>query len=129
MTALTVATYYGHAHILQTLLLCGANVDYADDEGCTALHEAAGEGHAMCVWILLNHELGPNVNARDVDDDTPLINAAASGHATIVAQLIQHGAVLDIRNRHGMSALDVCMNTECWEELKLGPGFGDMRLA
>ena len=91
-----------------------------------ARNEADQLDDVIAAGLLLDHELGPNVNARDADDDTPLINAAASGHASIIALLIRHGAVLDIRNRHGMSALDVCMNRECWEELKLGPGFAEM---
>lgn len=67
-------------------------IDYGDENGFTALHEAAQSGHLRVVQLLV--EKGFDVNARDTDGDTPALRAATYGHLEVVQYLQQHGAAL-----------------------------------
>jgi ankyrin repeat protein len=79
------------------------NVDDSDQNGMTALHFAAENGHAECVkWCLV---MRANVNAREMDGWTPLYMATSRGHADIVCLLLDAGAVVDATNNFGYTSL------------------------
>ncbi|XP_039164463.1 probable E3 ubiquitin-protein ligase XBOS32 [Eucalyptus grandis] len=53
-TALMQACQYGHWEVVQTLILCRADIHRADYiNGGTALHLAALDGHTLCIRLLL----------------------------------------------------------------------------
>ncbi|CAN2103758.1 ankyrin repeat domain-containing protein [Wolbachia pipientis] len=76
------------------------DVNSIDDDGYTALYQAAGGGHYSIVEYLLSK--GANVNFKIESDDpalcgsTPLCYAAMNGHVDVAKTLIQHGASTDV---------------------------------
>jgi ankyrin repeat protein len=71
--------------MVQLLLGKGAAVDAADEDGWTALHCAALNGHEATVRLLL--EKGAAVDAADEGGWTALRWAARNGHEAIVQML------------------------------------------
>lgn len=56
----------GHSHILEVLLLNGADVNLVDSEGGqTALHYAISCGHIECVKVLKKHGADPTIKDSD----------------------------------------------------------------
>ena len=79
-------------HIVQALIVAGADFDTADDRGRTPLHEAAASGNAVAVRILLHH--GADIGRRDGAGRLPveLLPCAQQGscsalHDELVASL------------------------------------------
>lgn len=70
-----------------------------DDDGRTALHEAAEDGHEKECERLLDR--GAHVNARDDDGRTPLHLAAKKGHKDVCRILLKEGASAHIRDDRG----------------------------
>ena len=81
--AYDVVAERGGAAALRTALREGANVDYADAEGKTALHLAAEGGLREYLAVLTHREFAANVNARDGAGRTPLLAAVAANAADI----------------------------------------------
>jgi len=119
MTALMVATASGHRSVATLLIDSGANLDFADGNGLTALHHAALEPQgAALVRVLL--ERGANPNARTTRDTrenttagvslkgaTPLFLAAAKGHLDTVRALLAGGADPSMATDNGTAPLHV----------------------
>ena len=95
----------GTAAGLREAIAGGGDPDFADADGWTALHWAAGpEGDLDRVRVLL--EAGADPNAATKDGYTPLMGAALNGSdAEILRVLVEAGAVLDAVNSHGDTAL------------------------
>ena len=73
---------------LQYLLTeAGANVDYEDSDGLTALHCAVWAGYVDCVEFLISR--GADVNAKSEVYGTPLCVAAVRGHDRLVQLLLE----------------------------------------
>lgn len=95
--ALYLATWYEDLEAVHFLLEKGANVNYADDHGRTALYLAilgrdAQKGFEIASLLIAN---GANVNARRQSLDarpTLLHEAAQRGELTMVQLLLAHGA-------------------------------------
>ena len=66
----------GNAHLLQELLLCGANPNVADADGNTPLHFAASFNDAQAIRLLLNY--GAELSVRNVAGLSPLDMCGAS---------------------------------------------------
>ena len=73
------------------LLEAGATVDLADGQGLTALHVAAGEGHADVVRLLLD-EGGATINAADQRGRTAVRIAQQNGHREVAKLLAARNA-------------------------------------
>ena len=68
----------------------GANVNYANGDGRTALMRSAKRGYEDIVDLLLVS--GADVRARDNNNKTALMGAAKKGYLKIVKTLVDAGA-------------------------------------
>ncbi len=74
-----MAVVYGHSETCKQLLECGAQLDTADEEGRTPLHEAAEYGRADICRLLLEHGANPGIRNKkgelpeDLTSDSALI--------------------------------------------------------
>jgi len=76
---------------VKRLLAAGARVNGSDgNQGCTALHLAAMEGHSKIIAILIEH--GADLDARNRLDHTALMEAVLFARLEAVKTLLQSGA-------------------------------------
>src|SRR5205814_487279 len=87
---LALAATAGRDDMAALLLERGADVNRRSSEGATALHAAAGQGHAATVRLLLN--AGAEARAANDRGVTPLHVAAMRGHREAAAALLEAGA-------------------------------------
>lgn len=98
-----LATHEDHGERTRTLLawlkIQGADPLARDDNGRSALNEAAYHGNRSAIgWLL---EQGASLAERDRQQRTPLHAAAAAGHAATVTLLLACGADPQARNAAG----------------------------
>ena len=88
-----IASLKGHSRVVRILLIKGANVSIADDDGCTALHASAQEGHRA-----RDQDVG---DCRGTDLQVATHDQGATplhwplvyiGHSTVMSVLIKAGA-------------------------------------
>lgn len=107
-TVLMLAVKYGHAKVVQILLLSfsAAQVNAATDDGVTALQEAAYDGQDEIVHALLQVS-GINLSAKEVRGFTALMLAARNGHLKVLQELLLHLNVDQVNemNLYGRTAL------------------------
>ena len=85
------------------------DINFKDENGCTALHYSCDEGNLRIVEILLNSNC--NLNIKNNKKETPLHLASKRGYFDICRLLIEKGAQLNIYNDEKNSPLHyVCMN-------------------
>ena len=99
-SALMWAIYLKHKEIAKILLDAGADSNFANTDGQTALMLICDK---YLIELLL--EKGANINAQDKDGDTALMIAVRVGKKNIVELLISKGADVNIRNHFGQTAL------------------------
>ncbi|XP_056128602.1 protein phosphatase 1 regulatory subunit 12A [Rhinichthys klamathensis goyatoka] len=87
------------------LLRQGADINHANIDGLTALHQACIDENADMVQFLV--ESGSDVNRGDNEGWTPLHAAASCGFIQITKYLIEHGAQVGAVNSEGELPLDV----------------------
>eukprot|EP00752_Nemacystus_decipiens_P011622 g10317.t1 len=85
------------------LLRWGADPHVATDDGFSALHIAAQEGHLAVMANLI--KAGARLEARIVGGATPLHLAAQEGRSEAVAALFEAGADVDSRQETGVTPL------------------------
>lgn len=88
-----LAAASGHAHVVQLLVLHGADIACVNGLLETPLHAAAAGGSSESMRILLG--AGGNAMARDNAGRTPLHVAASLGHLSAVSTLVDGGADLE----------------------------------
>ncbi|XP_051975201.1 protein phosphatase 1 regulatory subunit 12A isoform X2 [Xyrauchen texanus] len=87
------------------LLRQGADINHANVDGLTALHQACIDENAEMVQFLM--ESGSDVNRGDNEGWTPLHASASCGFIQIAKYLIDHGAHVGAVNSEGELPLDV----------------------
>ncbi|XP_061577637.1 protein phosphatase 1 regulatory subunit 12A isoform X3 [Cololabis saira] len=95
----------GDREEVAALLRQGADINHANIDGLTALHQACIDENAEMVQFLV--ESGSNVNRGDNEGWTPLHAAASCGFIQITKYLIEHGAHVGAVNSEGELPLDV----------------------
>jgi ankyrin repeat protein len=81
------------SNAVQKLLQQGADIEYQNEEGETALMIAVEHGHNVVETLLA---AGANMNAIDANGWTALMIASLNGDQAVVANLIKHGADLGV---------------------------------
>ncbi|KAJ8251994.1 hypothetical protein COCON_G00213060 [Conger conger] len=95
----------GDREEVAALLRQGADINHANIDGLTALHQACIDENAEMVQFLV--ESGSDVNRGDNEGWTPLHAAASCGFLQITTYLIEHGARVGAVNSEGELPLDV----------------------
>ncbi len=95
----------GTLNPLASMVLIDAKVDLnnQDDDGYTALMQAAAKGNKKIVQMLIDAKV--DLNKRDKKGYTALILAVLRGHKEIVQMLIDAKADLNIKDSMGITAL------------------------
>jgi len=93
----------GDVSSLSRLLSSGADVNYADHQGNTALMTASPHDKPSVIELLLKQ--GANPNAKQKDGYTALIFAAQKGHTAVIQLLLDNGADINAAGLNGVTAL------------------------
>ncbi len=75
----------------------------ADNQGFTALHVAAANGHVDIISLLL--KLGASISSKDFTKATALHHASMNGHSGAVELLLSAGVPVDAQEEKGATAL------------------------
>lgn len=89
-SALQWAIVHSHDTLLKILLENGANIEYKNEKGQTAINEASYRSNKTAARLLIAK--GANVNTQDHDKTTPLHHAAHTGASDTVRLLLENGA-------------------------------------
>lgn len=103
--ALIQASNHGCGKIIELLLNNGANVNYQDAGGRTALMHAAQQWKAAGVEALLNKSSGIDVNIADNWGMTALMWAAKASCPAAVEAILKHGVQINLQDKEGNTAL------------------------
>ncbi|XP_026874333.2 protein phosphatase 1 regulatory subunit 12A isoform X7 [Electrophorus electricus] len=104
----------GDADEVLRLIGRGADVNYANVDGLTALHQACIDDNVDMVTFLVEH--GACINQPDNEGWIPLHAAASCGYMDIAEYLISQGANVGVVNSEGETPLDIA-EEEAMEEL------------
>ncbi len=101
--ALILAATRGEKDKVLDLLEKGADINYKNNNGFTALMNASIKGHTDVVRLLL--EKGANVNHKNNNNDTALTRASSEGNIDIVRSLLENGAKVNEKDKSSCTAL------------------------
>ena len=99
--SLSLSLSHTHTHT-HPHTLAHTHIQALDRFGSTALHYAAGGGHAQVVRLLV--QMGADANACSSDLDTPLHCAAKSGTEASVRAMLELGAATEATNSRSNTA-------------------------
>lgn len=97
-SALILATAAGHIDIVKTLINKGANIEYQDSAGLTALSWSVMRKKNKLTEYLLS--VNADVNTHDNRSITPLMLAVGTGNIQIVEMLTKNKALLNAKSSH-----------------------------
>ncbi|XP_055342670.1 protein phosphatase 1 regulatory subunit 12A-like isoform X2 [Paramacrobiotus metropolitanus] len=92
------------------MLTRGSDINTANVDGLTALHQACIDDRIDMVIFLVEH--GADINRGDNEGWTPLHATASCGYLNIAKFLIEHGARVDIVNNDGELPIDIADTDE-----------------
>jgi ankyrin repeat protein len=113
-TALHTAAYYGHADVVNYLILKGADLLALDQDGRTPFTEAMRGASLWDDWRLMRFirvaiAAGANVNAQTAAGETMIDLAARSGKVHALEYLLLQGADVQAKDRSGKTALEIAL--------------------
>jgi ankyrin repeat protein len=98
------AVKIGNLALAEELTDFGANVNFKDREGNTALCLAIIVGSRNIIeWLVEKKQV--DINAKNKDGCSPLMYAASIGHTDLLHYLIIKGAIIDDVSNDGYTAL------------------------
>ncbi|GIY49058.1 protein phosphatase 1 regulatory subunit 12A [Caerostris extrusa] len=100
---------------VERLLKQGTDINTANVDGLTALHQACIDNNLEMVQFLVEH--GCDVNRGDNEGWTPLHATASCGFISIARYLIENGANVAAVNNDGDLPIDIAESTEMEEYL------------
>jgi hypothetical protein len=106
-TLLMLAAINNQLSLADKLISKGADVN---KPGWTALHYAASKGHIEMIRLLLDQQA--YLDAESPNGTTPLMMAASYGSAMSVKLLLEEGADPRIKNKLGLTAMDMAKQPE-----------------
>ncbi|KAL4588464.1 hypothetical protein LXL04_001355 [Taraxacum kok-saghyz] len=147
MNLLTVAGT-GNAAFLDELLKARLDPDISDSKGRTPLHIAASKGHEECVLVLLKHACNIHLRDMDgntalwdaissnnhsifrilyhwasISDPCTagelLCTSAKRNDLTVMKGLLKHGLLVDSKDHHGSTAIQIAVSENNIEMVKL----------
>ncbi|EDW80091.2 uncharacterized protein Dwil_GK24127 [Drosophila willistoni] len=92
------------------LLDQGADINTANVDGLTALHQACIDDNLDMVEFLVEH--GADINRQDNEGWTPLHATASCGFVSIARYLVENGAEVAAVNSDGDLALDLAIDVQ-----------------
>ncbi|XP_037908812.1 protein phosphatase 1 regulatory subunit 12B isoform X3 [Hermetia illucens] len=98
------------------LLESGADINTANVDGLTALHQACIDDNLEMVEFLVSH--GADINRQDNEGWTPLHATASCGFVSIARYLIENGADLTAINSDGELAIDLASTNSMADHLQ-----------
>ncbi|KAL9250042.1 GA-binding protein subunit beta-2-like protein [Drosera capensis] len=98
------AARYDELDDIRSLYAAGVSLDSKDEQGRTALHMAAANGHLDVVEFLLSK--GVDVDACNQENNTPLHWACLNGRKEVIESLIMAGANVSALNSHDRTPMD-----------------------
>ena len=102
--------------LVRDLIILGANVDWHDEKGLTALHVCANGNHLEIAKMLI--DAGADLNMQDDDGRTALHICAKWNRPEILRMLIESGADKTIPNNDGKLPYELADTQELKELLK-----------
>ncbi|XP_022093376.1 transient receptor potential cation channel subfamily A member 1-like [Acanthaster planci] len=109
MTALHIASWFGHYRVVKLLMFKGALL-HKDHNGRSPMHLAAMEDYTNTVDVL--HTVHCHlINWKDDDENTALHLAAIEGKVNAVVFLLNHGAEIK-RNKKNQTVMDVTIESQ-----------------
>jgi ankyrin repeat protein len=120
-TLLILSASKGKDKLLNYLIENGANINFQDKNGYSALHFASQNNEIEIIEILLNK--GANPNIRDLYGNSPIWTAIFNAREdfSIVKLLLENNADIETKNNHGKSPKEMWLlkfNTEIETLLK-----------
>jgi ankyrin repeat protein len=106
-TPLGLACYFGQSEIARYLVLKGADVNIASNNGFHVypIHSAVASNQTEILRMLLDNNA--KVNVLQKSGVTPLHSAAQNGNLEILITLLEHGADVNIRMEGGKLPADL----------------------
>ena len=95
-------------NLVGDLILIGANVDWQNNDGWTALHVCAYKNRPEILRMLI--DAGADVNIQDNDGWTALHVCAYKNRPEILRMLIDAGADLNMQDNRGRTPLQYCVD-------------------
>lgn len=115
-TPLIVAAREANKNVMTQLLAAGADLEYNNSDGNTALWAACYSDDISVLKCLI--EAGANLNHQNPDGVTVLMYAASTGKTDMVDELLQAGAATHLTTKDDFTALDLAANAPTLRLLK-----------
>jgi len=106
LTALSAAAEHGNEAVVRLLLEHGANIDEKNNEGWTALLEAAYWNYETTLQIIEN---GANLNTKDKYGRTALRLVANDNKERAIKILLEHRVDVDAEDEEGNTPLGLAI--------------------
>jgi len=120
------AAWQGQLNMMKLLKSRNADVTCRDNQGWTALHNAAASKTRDCIEYAVS-ELGMNIHEPATDGHTPLQLAAVSGNVEGIRFLVEQGAPINAQDQLKKTALFLSVENmhldavRCLLQLKANP--------